>query len=183
MRQSPKHFGAQPGRSSTYALSLYHRSVILIRELLQVTQSPSQGWTPEALAASLRVAALVLVLPALVFVALAVVVERRSGARWLAALWAGTMCVLVAYSTIGFRHISGRRAEMLANMGGLRPLYIVEALIYGLPFALCALAIWLVGARRRRSAWLQVVVGFLTWLVSVPLAILLSAYTERFWTA
>jgi len=133
------------------------------------------------MATSLRSAALAFVLPSVFFVALAVVVERRAGARWLAPLWALVMCLLLAYAAFGFSHLTGRRAEMLRTMGGMHAMFIAVILIYGVPYALCALAVWRLGVGKRRRAWLQVTVVFVVWLLSVPLAILLGGYTEGLW--
>jgi hypothetical protein len=41
--------------------------------------------------------------------------------------------------------------------------------------------IWRLGVGNRRRAWPQVTVGFLVWLLGVPLAILLGGYTEGLW--
>jgi hypothetical protein len=153
----------------------------VIRELAQAAQSSSQGWTPEAYAASARAFALAVVLPGVIFVALSILVERRAGARWLAPLWAIAMAFLLAYGSIGFHHISGRRAEMLRSMGGIRSLYIVAALIYGVPFALSALTTWWLGAHTTRRTWLQITGTLLAWVIAVPLAILVSGATESFW--
>ena len=152
----------------------------MFKELVQTAAASTDAWSPQALAASLRVAALAFVLPAIVFLALGILIVRRAGGRGLALLWTAAMCLALVNSKFAFHQTTGPRADMLASIGGVRALYIVVGLIYGIPFGSCALTIWLTAGSKWRN-WAQPTLGFLAWAVGVPLAILLGAVTEGLW--
>ena len=157
-------------------------SLTMIPALIEAVQETTPGWTPQAYASTARLAFLTFVVPAIVFLILAVIVERRAGARWLLVLWGVSITALLTYVARNYNHINtGRRGEILASMGGLRAMMIIVVFMYGVPFALSAVAVWRLGAGGRRPAWAQVVAGCCAWLVAVPIMALLMGFSEGLW--
>ena len=134
------------------------------------------GWSDADLAHSAFVGVLAFWGPGLVFIALAVVLERRAGARWLPPLWAVAVAGLLAIAARApsrrFQPSEGGPAEV----GGA---LTVVALVFGVAFALAAVAVWLQG-RGRRSAWVQATVAFGALSVGYVLGALLTVAATTF---
>jgi hypothetical protein len=129
------------------------------------------------------VAALTLVAPPLVFAALAIAVERRTGRRWLALFALATLGAYLAF--LAWRLSSNPAvAGRLVPIGGLRGFVAAGLIFYGVQFAFITAAVAWLGAHRARPRrlWLQGLGAVAALLIGTPIAILLSAATLSIWS-
>jgi len=151
--------------------------------LTQAVAQPSSGWTPADFAATARVAALTLAVPALIFAALAITVERRTGRRWLALVTLATLGAYLAF--LAWRLASNPIAvRRLVPIGGLQGFVAAGVIFFGVQFASITAAVAWLGAHRAqpRPLWLQGLGAVGAFLGSTPIAIVLCVATESFWS-
>jgi hypothetical protein len=121
-----------------------------------------------------------LTLPLAFFATLTVVVERRVGPRWLPALWVVAICVIAAFLLLRARGSVGAAA-----IGGTRGLVFGTLILFGIPFAVAALAAWRVGAHRPnpRPTWIQSVAVIAGAIVGLAIGVVVAVTTEPWWSA
>lgn len=148
--------------------------------IVLVQAEATTDWLSVDYAATLRGLAIGFGLPLVAFAALAVLVERRAGPRWLPTLWALAMGVIAAFILLRASASPGAAA-----IGGSRGLVLGACILFGAPFAVAALAAWRVGAHRPkpRPIWLQSVAVVAGSVAGVVIGLVLALATEAWWGA
>jgi hypothetical protein len=112
----------------------------------------------------------------LTFSTVARVVERRVGARWLPVTWAVAVLIVCLIAFLSWQRIPapGQASAPIAAL-------LASSLIsLGVPLAISALFVWLLGQRsaRRRAAVVQWSAATIAFVLAVPLGIVVSIVVE-----
>ena len=150
------------------------------------------GWSPPDYARTAVTFVVAFGIPALLFCAAAIILERRAGPQGraavrLALLWGVALATLETYLLAGLDALPGSRWVFALPLaaGSVGGLLALVGFVYGVPFAAAATAAWGAGraARRaqRRPGWAQIVITVGAYLVGWPLAIVLFMLTGPLW--
>ena len=129
------------------------------------------GWSSADLAATVRTAVIALLVPPVVFTAIAVGIERRTGRRGVRVLWAAATALVLAYVVVGALLLPVR--TRLAATIGVVPFVVFGGALFTVSFASSAAAIAATGvtSRHPRAKWVRGLAGMAAGSIGMVLVI------------